>query len=535
MRAVRLVSPAAVAVTVVLLLVATADAAAGTRVIAIIAGNNAGTADDAALEFAEHDAEALAAVLRKLSGVAAHDAVLLLGDQAEDLRNALLQTNVRLRSPLRDPGQDVTILITYYSGHAGPDGLHMSGTVLPFEELKALVAGSAASVRVLIVDACRSGGITRVKGARAAAPFDIAMEDRITAEGLAIITSSTAGENSYESQSLRGSFFTHHLVSGLRGAADTDRDRRVTLAELYDYAYRQTLQSSGSTSSLQHPTFLYEIKGRGELAIARLDRDVERMATLQIASPGRYLLRDRAEDGPIAAEVEISEKGADIVLPAGEYFVQHRGKAAFREYGVALNSRAAVALEKLPFREVTYARLLRKGGGERRAVHGFYALAAGRGETLDREGPTAHAVLGYSLDLPWLTWGGRFRYADRKSTLAGASLEQRHTELAFGLTAQRYVDLNRISLALGLSAEAVRHEQRFSGPGRAPARAAWGSAFGGLLGVELQLAPRLVARVELGPMTTTFTRAIIDNGAPAGSETASVFTWWLATGFGWRF
>ena len=45
---------------------------------------------------------------------------------------------------------------------------------------------------------------------------------------MAILTSSAAGENSQESDVLRGSFFSHHLVAGLRGGgAGIGRTERV--------------------------------------------------------------------------------------------------------------------------------------------------------------------------------------------------------------------------------------------------------------------------------------------------------------------
>ena len=47
-------------------------------------------------------------------------------------------------------------------------------------------------------------------------------------EGRVLISASGANEYAQESDALQGSYFTHYLVTGLRGAADTSRDTRET-------------------------------------------------------------------------------------------------------------------------------------------------------------------------------------------------------------------------------------------------------------------------------------------------------------------
>ena len=46
-----------------------------------------------------------------------------------------------------------------------------------------------------------------------------------------------------ESGDIEGSYFTHHMLSALRGAGDRDGNGVVTLAEAYQYAYAHTLGS----------------------------------------------------------------------------------------------------------------------------------------------------------------------------------------------------------------------------------------------------------------------------------------------------
>jgi hypothetical protein len=58
----------------------------------------------------------------------------------------------------------------------------------------------------------------------AAPELSLPLDKHVGAAGTAILSSSTADETSQESDRLRGSFFSHHLVNALRGAADRDGD-----------------------------------------------------------------------------------------------------------------------------------------------------------------------------------------------------------------------------------------------------------------------------------------------------------------------
>ena len=92
-----------------------------------------------------------------------------------------------------------------------------------------------ATIKLAVIDACKSGAVTRKGGA----PADEFVVDVVNPKlsGMVLLTSSGADELSQESRALAGSVFTHHLVSGLRGAADEDGDHQVTVTEAYHYAY----------------------------------------------------------------------------------------------------------------------------------------------------------------------------------------------------------------------------------------------------------------------------------------------------------
>ncbi|MFO0576696.1 MAG: caspase family protein [Polyangia bacterium] len=500
----------------------------------IAIGNNRGDADEVQLLYAERDVRELADVLRTQGKIASDRVRILIDEDAETVRRALVSVNTALRAHAGE-GRAATSLLVFYSGHADADALHLRGSRLAFEELRGLVKSSPATMRLLIVDACRSGTVTRVKGVKAAPEFAIQLEDRVEAEGTAILSSSTAGESSQESDRLRASFFSHHLVNALRGAADRNGDARVTLSEAYAYTYAQTLRSSGQTLTLQHPTYAYDVKGSGDLVLTSVGDAGGSTGRLRLGDAGMYLVAEERESGAVVAEVVTPRNRAVLSLPRGRYFVQRRGSYEYREYQLTLNAGEEIDLSRLPYRAVRYDHLVRKRGGVLRSVHGVQLLAGGRGELLPGEGPSPHLVLGYGADLPWLTVGARLRGSTVGLQAVDGALPSRRYELGLSVLLSRYVDLPWFSVAFGISIEGILQAQRFDpGVRQASSRTGLGLGFTGLFAIERALFSGLGLRLEGGPAALLNRRGTTENGAESGSTTDSVFTFWLAGGLTWR-
>ena len=376
--------------------------------------------------------------------------------------------------------------------------------------------------------------VTRVKGVNAAESFNITLRDDLATEGLAILTSSAAGESSQESDELRGSFFTHHLMNALRGAADHDDDGKVTLTEAYGYAYTQTLRSSGQTVALQHPTYSWEVKGRGELVLSTPAETQGRMGRLRLGSSSLYLILEGRRGGPVVAEVSPQGNRRELSLPSGRYFVQQRSSDEYREYEVALAAGTVTDVASLPFETVRYDRLVRRRGGEKRYTHNISLLGGAQGQMLAGDGTAPQLRVGYGLDFDWGSVGVRLRGMRSQSTGLDGLLPRSHDELGLGLTLQRFVDLAPVSLAFGLFVEGVYHRQSFDTERVSPDRQALGASFGGILSVERHLGAGLALRLEGGPVTGLFQRAVFKNGVEDGSELATPLTWWGAGGLVWR-
>jgi hypothetical protein len=497
----------------------------------VAVGNNHGHADEVGLRYAERDAREISQVLQQLGGVSSRDSLLLLGEDASSIRGAIIELNERIR---KEAAGKATLLV-FYSGHADSEGLHLGESTLPFEELRSMVSGSSARMRLLVVDSCRSGGVTRAKGVTSAEDFEIALDLRPGTEGMAILTSSSAGESSQESDLLRSSFFSHHLVSGLRGAADRNKDGRVTLGESYSYAYHQTLRSSGRTLTVQHPTFEYDMVGQGDLVLTQIGEDVRGSGTLRINQSGRYMVFEGQEGGPLMAELAVGQTGAQIVLPPRRYFVQRRGSSSYREYEFTLHEGQRETLESHPYRTVAYDRLVRKGGGERSAIQGLSLMGGARGELFSGDGVTVHGTLSYSLDFSWLTLGVRGRFGAWDTMNLDGVMTTHNTEYALGLSIQRFVDLSWFSLGFGLLVEAVVLDQSFESGGIAPNRRAMGVGFGGLLALERGITPALTLRIEGGPHSLVVEQAETKAGFEGTISRVTPMNFWAASGLVWRF
>ena len=305
----------ALAVIVAVWSLAASFARAETRRLAVVVGSNTGGADHTVLRFAETDASKVARTLVELGGIAEPDLFLVQGRGLDEIRRVFEVARARVEQWHRAPDARVVFLF-YFSGHSDGQSLELGPQWATFRELRGWVSGTGADVRLIIVDSCRSGSLLQSKGSRRAEPFEIHFTDDRVGSGEAIITSSAADESSLESAEIRGSFFTHHLVSGLRGAADASGDGTVSLAEAYDYAFVHTVSATANTvRGTQHPSYDYRLSGQGDLVLTDLNA---RSASLTVPDGyERVLVTQLANDQVIA---ELTTAGASpLALQPGAY------------------------------------------------------------------------------------------------------------------------------------------------------------------------------------------------------------------------
>jgi hypothetical protein len=268
---------------------AAADEPPELRRVAYVIGADDGGADRVRLKYASSDAANIARVLREIGGVAAGDIRLLQSSSKTDILDGFARLR-REVAELRGRGVRVELLV-YYSGHSDDQGLLLTGARLGYDQLRAEIKSTPADVHIAILDSCASGAFTRVKGGTKRAAFLADASTRV--EGYAFITSSSADEVAQESDRIAASFFTHYLISGLRGGADANRDGKVTLNEAYQFAFAETVSRTESTQAgAQHPAYNMHLAGTGDVVMTDLRAT---SATLLIAADvhGRLFIRDR--------------------------------------------------------------------------------------------------------------------------------------------------------------------------------------------------------------------------------------------------
>jgi hypothetical protein len=250
-------------------------------------------------------------------------------------------------------------IVFYYSGHSDERGLILGSDVYPYDELRSALTIARADVRVAILDSCSSGALTRAKGGsrRPAFLFD-ATQDM---SGHAFLTSSSAAEAAQESDRIGASFFTHYLVSGLRGAADATGDGLVTLNEAYAYAFQETLASTENTQyGPQHPAYDISLTGSGDLVLTDL-RAASAVLVVPEEVAGRLFVRD-ARGALVVELAKTAGQRVELGLEPGTYalVLDDRGTRSAGEVNIPTGGRVQVGPAAL--RPVTGERTTTRGG-----------------------------------------------------------------------------------------------------------------------------------------------------------------------------
>jgi TPR repeat protein len=206
------------------------------------------------LPYAEPDVTELARVLRD-AGYRPENVVLMTQTAgAEYARSLPLAANVRkeLRLLLRTRSRDDTVLVAL-AGH----GVQFKGsdeqffcpmdarladreTLISLTELYRELERCPARVKLLLADCCRNdpqSDHSRAAGMRLESvtrPQTLPLP-----AGVSALFSCSAGERAFEDPKLGHGVFFHFVIEGLKGQADLDRDRKVSLEELTLYTKRQ--------------------------------------------------------------------------------------------------------------------------------------------------------------------------------------------------------------------------------------------------------------------------------------------------------
>ena len=241
----------------------------GERYAVVIGISEYESKDMPKLEYADDDAKAFYEFLRSdfsgLGGFKKDNITILLNQRAtfKNMRVALFDFLKRANE------EDVVYI--YFAGHGAPDPdrpqnlyllpydadpTSMAGSGFSMEEMNKALNEVKAAHKILITDACHSGGVIAGGGQSTRGFNDIndAFHRRLSSSRGVHTTFTASGprELSRESKDWGGGHgvFTYYLIEGLKGAADINKDHLVDLGEMMDFT-RESV--SRETRNAQNP------------------------------------------------------------------------------------------------------------------------------------------------------------------------------------------------------------------------------------------------------------------------------------------
>ncbi len=202
------------------------------------------------LKYSDDDAYRIYAFLKSPEGGALKDDQIRILIDEEATRNNILQAlnQTFMRADEND------VIMMYYSGH-GLEGTFIPidydgiSNLLKHDEVKEILNKSHAKHKVCYLDACNSGSLLASKGSNSNSLLYFYDEIEKTQGGTAFFMSSKSKEFSLEDGGLRQGVFSHFLIDGLKGHADKNRDKMITLKELFNYVYTNVRQYTGNVQT----------------------------------------------------------------------------------------------------------------------------------------------------------------------------------------------------------------------------------------------------------------------------------------------
>ena len=194
------------------------------------------------LRYSDDDAYRYYAYLLSCEGGAIpSENIAILVDEAATKQNIIKTMNdVYAKAGPND------MLIFFFSGHGSegafcPDDVSREySSLLTHEEIKAVFKQHPAKYKICFADACYSGSIYEGK------PETTYTPSSQQETSIVIMMSSDPTETSAEHPKIRQGAFTYYLLKGLKGSADRNKDKIVTLEELFPYVKANVLQFTGN-------------------------------------------------------------------------------------------------------------------------------------------------------------------------------------------------------------------------------------------------------------------------------------------------
>ncbi len=203
------------------------------------------------LRYTDDDAYRFYAFLKSPEGGALPDEqISILIDEEATLKGI----NETLQNILGQAGPK-DLVVFYFSGHG------LNGSFLPIDfdgynnklnhdDIARMFNTCKAKYKICIADACHSGSLISMRSGDPEPTISQYYQSLAKSiAGTALIMSSKGDETSLESSGLRQGVFSHFLIRGLKGEADRNKDKVISIRELFEYIYSNVRTYTGNRQS----------------------------------------------------------------------------------------------------------------------------------------------------------------------------------------------------------------------------------------------------------------------------------------------
>ncbi len=253
-------------------------------------------------------------------GVDAQDFALVLGDRAicafDDVKVVINEPSsavIEAIDEFFDAKKPDDLLVLYFSGHGVRDELgslylgckntlrtRLRATAIKSDYIRESMDQSRSKRQVVILDCCNSGAFPQ--GTKAEIGGRMGLASAFQGYGRFVLMASDATQFAWEGDRVIGetsnSLFTHFLIKGLEGEADSDGDGKITVDELYDYAFEQV----SKVTEKQSPTKAAS-KVEGDIIL----RHITRLEDIKSVPLPRELLDEVEDTRPYVREAAVQK------------------------------------------------------------------------------------------------------------------------------------------------------------------------------------------------------------------------------------
>jgi hypothetical protein len=313
------------------------------------------------LRYPELDLRRFVDAMTTMAGVGSKQIVIVRDGSLAEIKAGFSKAKTILAALPKSP--ENSKFLFYYSGHADTKGLHFSDGSLERDEFHQLIAKVNADTKVAILDSCYSGALS-AKGIKIAEEFAIPKAQFDEPTGAVFLAATSASDQAFEIDELKGSLFTHHLTAGLYGLADFNQDGLVTVEELYQHIYKQVnLNSLGLPDALQQkPEYSSRLSGRGALVMSFVKQKTSEVF-IDESLVGEITFSAKRGMQMFRIYKPTVEKKSVRLTPGGyEMVVRDGDQIGQLEFEVEANKPYSLAKNNVIFKDAPNLRSVAKGG-----------------------------------------------------------------------------------------------------------------------------------------------------------------------------